>query len=212
MYPDEQTAAGRAFLNLYHSKLVSLGGGQVELPLIVGLLGVLAVGAYLVMRWTSYGAQLKLTGSAYEVARLTGVNVRRVVATAFVISAITSALAGILLTSFNKVAAFYIGRGYDFEAITAVVLGGMALAGGRVTIAGVIGGVVAVALLNNVLSLVKVDEFVIGEFAKRVIQGCVFIVVVGLHSWAPTGMDDAEAAGDRLALAAGPPAAGGAAG
>jgi ribose/xylose/arabinose/galactoside ABC-type transport system permease subunit len=198
VYPDASTEAGQAFLELYHVKLVNfrlaaLGNVAVEVPLIVMVLVALAVLAHLVMSRTGYGAQLKLTGSAYEVARMTGVNVRRTVAIAFILSATTSAMAGILLTSFNKVAAFYIGRGYDFAAITAVVLGGMALVGGRGSIIGVIGGVLVIALLDNVLSLVKIGDFVVGEYQKRVIQGVVFILVVGVHSYSlrKTGVDDA---------------------
>ena len=187
IYPDKATAAGRAFLQLYHAKVFG------HVPLIVLLLVAVAIAAHLVMRKTGFGAQLKLTGSAYEAARMTGVNVRRTVAVAFVISALTSATAGILLTSFNKVGAFYIGKGYDFAAITAVVLGGMTLAGGRGGIVGVIGGVMAIALMDNVMSLVRIGDFVIGEYLKQVIQGAVFILVVGIHSYSlrRSGLDDA---------------------
>ena len=136
---------------------------------------------------------MKLTGSSYEVAKMTGVNVRRTVLVAFVLSAGASAMGGILLTSFNKVGAAYIGNGYDFAAITAVVLGGMTLAGGRGSVAGVLGGVMVIALMNNVMSLVKIGDFVIGEFAKAIVQGAVFILVVGLNSHArrKAGLDDA---------------------
>lgn len=184
IYPDEATEAGQAFLGLYH---IRLGG----LPLPVLLLAAAAAAGHLVLRRTSYGAQLKLTGSSYEVARMTGVNVRGVVAAAFIISAVASAVAGILLTSFNKVGAFYIGGGYDFKAITAVVLGGMALAGGRGSILGALGGVVAIALMNNVMSLMRIGDLVIGEFSKNIVQGAVFILAVGVSSYSRrrTGAD-----------------------
>ena len=161
-------------------------------PLPVAVLIVAAAAGYVLMRRTGYGERIKLTGSSYEVARLTGVNVRRVVATAFVISSAASAVAGILLTSFNKVGAVYIGEGYDFKTITAVVLGGMTLSGGRGTIAGVLGGVLVIALMNNVMSLVRIGDFVIGEFPKNIVQGAVFILVVGIHSYSRrrTGTDD----------------------
>jgi len=195
IYPDKATAAGRAFLHLYHAEVFVRVPWIVtlRLPLVVLLLLGAAVVAHLLMRKTGFGAQLRLTGSSYEVARMTGVNVRRTVAIAFVISAGTSAAAGILLTSFNKVGAFYIGKGYDFAAITAVVLGGMTLAGGRGSIVGVIGGVTAIALMDNVMSLVRIGDFVIGEYLKQAIQGAVFIAIVGVHSYwlRKSGMDDA---------------------
>ncbi|MCX5671462.1 MAG: ABC transporter permease [Planctomycetota bacterium] len=187
IYPDSATAAGKAFLDLYHTQI----GGLVPLP--VALLIVLAIVALALMWKTCFGAQLKLAGSSYEVARMTGVNVRRTVATAFVISAATSAIAGILLTSFNKVGAQYIGKGYDFAAITAVVIGGMTLAGGRGNIIGVLGGVMVIALMNNVMSLVRIGDFTISEFHKAIIQGVVFILVVGISSYSrrKSGLDDA---------------------
>ena len=187
IYPDKTTAAGRAFLQLYHVQVF----GRV--PLIVLILLVAAIAAHLTMRKTGFGAQLKLTGSSYEVARMTGVNVRRTVAIAFLISAGTSAIAGILLASLYKRGASDIGEGYDFKAITAVVLGGMTLAGGRGGIVGVIGGVLAIALMGNVMSLVRIGGFTIGDFLQQVIQGALFILVVGLHSYSlrRSGLDDA---------------------
>ena len=186
IYPDEATGAGRAFLALYHVRVFGL------VPLPVAVLIVVALAGYVLMRWTAYGQRLRLTGSSYEVARLTGMNVRRVVAGAFVMSSAASAAAGILLTSFNKVGAVYIGEGYDFKTITAVVLGGVTLAGGRGTIAGVLGGVLVIALMNNVMSLVRIGDFVIGEFSKNIVQGAVFILVVGIHSYSRrrAGTDD----------------------
>ncbi len=203
IYPDKATSAGRAFLDLYHVEVFRIRTDafqnllgvtvDVPVPLIVVILILVAIAAGLAMWKTGCGAQLKLTGSSYEAARMTGVNVRRTVAIAFIISALTSPMAGILLTSFNKVGAFYIGKGYDFAAITAVVLGGMTLAGGRGSIVGVIGGVIAIALMGNVMSLVRIGDFVIGEYLKQVIQGAVFILVVGIHSYSlrRSGLDDA---------------------
>jgi ribose/xylose/arabinose/galactoside ABC-type transport system permease subunit len=187
IYPDEATAAGRAFLDLYHHAVF----GVVPLPVVV--LIIAAVAGHVVMRHTGYGAALKLTGSNYEVARLSGAGVKRVVALAFVISSLTSGVAGILLTSFNKVGAVYIGDGYDFKTITAVVLGGMTLAGGRGNIAGVMGGVMAIALMNNVMSLVRIGELTIGQFQQNIVQGAVFILVVGINSFSrrKVGGDDA---------------------
>jgi ribose/xylose/arabinose/galactoside ABC-type transport system permease subunit len=64
----------------------------------------------------------------------------------------------VLLTSLNKVGAPYVGRGYDFSAVTAVVLGGVALSGGRGSVPGVLGGVVLIGLLANVLTLLGVGD------------------------------------------------------
>jgi ribose/xylose/arabinose/galactoside ABC-type transport system permease subunit len=187
VYPDEATAAGRAFLDLYHIQ----AWGWLPLPIM--LLVITAVAGTAIMWKTGFGARLKLTGSSYEVARMTGVHVQRTIMTAFVICSLGSSVAGILLTSFNRVGAQYIGKGYDFDAITAVVIGGMALTGGRGNMPGVVGGVIAIALLNNIMSLVKIGDFTIGSFEKTIIQGAIFILVVGINSSVQrtSGVDDA---------------------
>jgi len=187
IYPDQATDAGRAFLDLYHHAVFGL------VPLPLATLAIAAVAGHVVMHHTGYGASLKLTGSSYDVARLSGVHVRRVIAGAFTISALASGVAGIFLTSFNKVGAVYIGEGYDFKTVTAVVLGGVTLAGGRGNIVGVLGGVMAIALMSNVMSLVRIGDFTIGQFAQNIVQGAVFILVVGINSFSrrKAGRDDA---------------------
>jgi ribose/xylose/arabinose/galactoside ABC-type transport system permease subunit len=187
VYPDPATPAGAAFLELYHVRLAGL------VPLPLAILIIFAAGACFIMWKTGYGARLKLAGSSYEVARMTGINVRRTVAAAFLISAAASAAAGILLTSFNKVGAQYIGKEYDFKAITAVVLGGMTLAGGRGNILGVLGGVMVLGLLDNVLGLARIGDFSFSEFHKAIIRGAVFILVVGVSSFSrrKSGLDNA---------------------
>ncbi|MCC6441974.1 MAG: ABC transporter permease [Armatimonadetes bacterium] len=88
--PDAATPAGQVFLNLYGA---DLPGG---IPFIIVIPAVLVLAGYILMGKTGCGVQLKLTGSAYRVARLTGVGVRRVVALAFWLSSLTASIGGIL--------------------------------------------------------------------------------------------------------------------
>jgi len=171
VYPNASTSAGRLMLGLYAA---NLPGG---VPLIVALLGFIALGTWALTHRTAFGAKLKLVGSNYESARMTGINVSAIVVVAFVLSALAAAVAGILLTSLNKVGAAYIGAGYDFAAITAVVLGGITLSGGRGSGFGAMGGVLAIGLLKNVMTLAG-----LGTFAQVIVQGCVFIIAVGISS------------------------------
>jgi len=171
-YPMADTPSGGAFIALYGGKL--MGG----LPLIVLVWAALiALGHFLLAR-TKFGAQIKLAGASYEVARMTGVNTRRVTLSAFLLSALAASIGGILLASLNKLGAEYIGKGYDFTAVTAVVLGGVTLAGGRGSMAGVLGGVLAIGLLEDVLTLNGV-----GVDPQEVVKGALFIVVVGVAAY-----------------------------
>jgi ribose/xylose/arabinose/galactoside ABC-type transport system permease subunit len=182
IYPDDSTIAGRAILGLYSLRVT----GQV--PLIVLVLAVLVCAAWVLMNRTAFGARLKMVGANYEAARLSGIPVRATVAWAFVINGFTAAVGGILLTSLNKVGASYIGAGYDFIALTAVVIGGVTLAGGRGGVLGILGGVLAIGLMRNVTSL-----WGFSAFAQAIVQGCVFILAVGVQAVALRrgGRDDA---------------------
>jgi len=108
-------------------------------------------------------------------------------------SALTASIGGIFLASLSKVGAYYNGVGYDFSAVTAIVLGGMTLAGGRGSIIGVIGGVFTLGLLNNLMTLFSIGGFSIDTFSQNMIRGIVFIIVVGVNarSLRKMGRDDA---------------------
>ena len=172
IYPDAAAPAGAGFLALSQRELA---GGLPAMTLL--MLALAAAGGW-VMQRTRFGTQVRLTGSAYEVARMSGVNVQRIVLLTFVISALTTTLAGLLLTSLNKQGTFDTGQGYDFNAVTAVVLGGVSLAGGRGSIAGALGGVLVIGVLLNLMSLRGLDSF-----TQMIVKGAVFITVVAMTTY-----------------------------
>lgn len=181
VYPNEGTPGGHLMVGLYAARLP---GGA---PVIIAILGASALLGWFLLTRTVFGARLKLVGSAYEAARLTGLDVRAIVAQAFAASSVAAAVGGILLTSLNKVGAAYVGSGYDFMAITAVVIGGVTLSGGRGSIPGALGGVLVIGLLRNIMTLLGM-----GSFLQLVVQGVVFIAAVGLSSYSlrKAGRDD----------------------
>jgi ribose/xylose/arabinose/galactoside ABC-type transport system permease subunit len=171
VYANQDTASGTLFAALYRGRWF----GYV--PVAVVLFALVAVAGDFLMRHTGYGRQLKVTGASYEAARLSGINVRRTVMLAFLISGLTAALGGLIKTSFNMYGDVEIGLTYDFQAITAVVIGGVTLAGGRGTMAGVIGGVLVIGLLGRILPLIPG----IGQDQQFIIRGLIFVAAVGLN-------------------------------
>ena len=174
IYPDVksgETGAGHLFIQLYRYEVV----GTITLPLLV--LVTLAIGAQFLLRRTTFGQHLKLVGSNLEVARLSGVRTGRTVGAAFVLAALAAAVAGLFITSLAKVGAYYNGDGYDFDAVTAIVLGGMTLSGGRGDIVGALGGVLVIGLMSNLMTLLGIDTF-----SQRIIKGVVFIAAVGISA------------------------------
>ncbi len=185
IYPDmvgSQQHAVALFDSIYRLRLFNLVG----LPLVM-LLALVVIGQFVLTR-TSFGVKLKLTGSSPRAARLSGIAVERAVMLSFVLAGFTATIAGLAVTSLSRVGAWYNGAGYDFKAVTAVVIGGMTLAGGRGTILGVLGGSLIIGILNNIMTLLG-----IGTFSQDMIRGAIFIVVVGINalSLRRLGRDDA---------------------
>lgn len=172
VYPDTAPGTpGEAFIGLFR-----LGVGQA--PLVVILMLLLFPLAQIIMTHTRFGRESQLVGSSRATARSSGIRVPRIVFLNFLIAAFTASLAGIFLTSMNKLGVFYLGQGYDFKAVTAVVLGGVMLSGGRGRMSGVLGGVLVIGLLSNILQFLGVTAF-----RQNIITGMVFIVVVGLQQY-----------------------------
>jgi ribose/xylose/arabinose/galactoside ABC-type transport system permease subunit len=185
IYPDMRgsgQAAVSLFDGIYRLRFFDLIGLPVVILLVLVVLG------QFVMTRTSFGAKLKLTGSSLRAAKFSGINVERMIAASFVLTAFTATIGGLAVTSLSRVGAWYNGAGYDFKAVTAIVIGGMTLAGGRGSILGVLGGSLIIGLLNNVLTLLGV-----GTFSQDMIRGAIFIVVVGINakSLRSLGRDDA---------------------
>jgi ribose transport system permease protein len=123
-----------------------------QLPYAVPILVVaVAIAAFLLHR-TRFGHQVYAVGGGVRAATLSGVDVRRVRTTAFVISALSAAVAAVLLAGFAGLSADA-GNGYEFQAITTVVLGGAVLGGGRGTTSGTVGGALTLQALFTLLNL-----------------------------------------------------------
>jgi ribose/xylose/arabinose/galactoside ABC-type transport system permease subunit len=185
IYPDVQASSLRVsdmFDNIFRFRFFD----KIALPMV--MLIILVIIFQFVLQKSKFGVQLKMTGAARKAARFSGINVERVIGTAFLISAATATLGGLAVTSLSRVGAWYIGVGYDFKAVTAVVIGGMTLAGGRGSIIGVLGGVLIIGLMNNIMALLG-----IGTFSQDMIRGAIFIIVVGINakSLRSQGRDDA---------------------
>ncbi|MEU6850933.1 ABC transporter permease [Actinacidiphila alni] len=136
------------------------------------LLGI-AVLAALVMRYTVFGRSLYAAGSNPVAARLVGVRGGKMIVVAFVLSGVGVALSGLILDSQLSAASPNAATGLELSVVTAIVLGGASLAGGRGTIQGTIVGLLIIGVLNNGLTLLNVSSFY-----QQVASGALLIIAV----------------------------------
>jgi ribose transport system permease protein len=147
-----------------------------QLPWSVLIMLVLGAGAVVLMR-AGFGRRLLAVGDNERAARLSGVRVENMRTIAFVLSGVSAAIAGILLGGFAGVSA-QVGAGLEFEAITAVVLGGVALGGGRGTVLAAMAGALTLEALFTLLNLQGVSGAL-----EDTVQGGIIIAAVAFASY-----------------------------
>jgi ribose/xylose/arabinose/galactoside ABC-type transport system permease subunit len=122
---------------------------------------------------TVSGRALYAIGVNSEAVRLAGIHVRKHLMAAYIACGFVAALAGVLLASRVGVAQPSVGVGYELDAIAAVVIGGGILGGGGGTVLGVVGGVLALAVVDNVLNLFNVESYY-----QQFLKGMIILVAV----------------------------------
>jgi ribose transport system permease protein len=151
------------------------GGGYVAhlIPIPVMWMLAMFVLFWFLLTKTVFGRHVYATGGNEEAAKLSGVKTDGVQILVYTISGAMAALAGVILTSRLDSAQPTAGAGYELDAITAVVLGGTSLSGGRGWIFGTLVGALIIGVLNNGLNLLGVSSFY-----QQVIKGSVILVAV----------------------------------
>jgi rhamnose transport system permease protein len=144
--------------------------GQVALVLIaLALFAAFAWG----MRWVAAGRAVYAVGSDQEAARLAGVRPRRVLFGVFVLMGAITGLAGLLQAVRFPQVYPNAGQGLELGVIAAVVVGGVAISGGRGTLIGVLFGVALLGTIGSALGFLKVDTA-----WQRAFEGAIILVAV----------------------------------
>lgn len=160
--------ASREFLLFYDQKI-----GPA--PIIAVMFALLLL-TMLLLRYTAFGKYLYAIGGNEEVARLSGVPVKRVRYGVYVLCSISASITGLLWLSRMGVGDPAIGDGIELQAITAVIIGGTSLFGGRASVMGALGGVLLLSLTANLLVMLGVSQFVQG-----LIQGIIIVAAVAIY-------------------------------
>ena len=142
-------------------------------PFCVLLMICLYIVAYIVLKYTGYGRKVYATGSNRKSAWLSGINVRLIEFSVYVIQGVMSALVGVVLTSKLLTCTSTIGNGMEVNAIAAVVIGGASMSGGEGSIVGTIVGALILTIISNAMNLMSVNAYL-----QQVVMGLIIIMAI----------------------------------
>ena len=151
--------------------------GPVPVPVIIFL--VAAVLAHIVLRYTRYGRQVYAVGGNPEAARLSGLNVNRIITSVYVIMGFFAGLGAFVLSARLNSAEAVAGTGYELTVIASVVIGGTSLFGGAGSIFGTVIGTILIGVLLNGLVLMNVSSYI-----QQIIIGVIIVLAVAFDTFA----------------------------
>ena len=180
------------FSSVYHGvALLVTGGasyilyGQFELLGRGKLFGFLPVSilffigslvlAFIILKYTKYGRFLYALGGNKKAAYVSGINTTRVTLTAYITVGLLNALAALILISRVGSALSTTGDAYSLDSLASVIVGGIALTGGRGTALSIFLGCVLIGLIGNALVIMNVNPYLRDVVIGLIIIGAVTI-------------------------------------
>jgi ribose transport system permease protein len=165
-------------------KMVQFLGTESVGPVPVSFLLVIVVYIlfHLFLTRTATGRYIYAIGGNKEAARLSGINVDRVLVIVYTLSGLMAGLAGIVMVGRVNSAFPLAGQGYELDAIAAVIIGGASFFGGVGTVWGTLIGALIIAVLRNGLNLLNVTADLQMAFIGLVIIAAVFVDVLRQRS------------------------------
>ena len=149
-------------------------GIQIPIPLV--LMVITYVLLFFLLSRSKFGRKVYCIGANQAAARASGIRVNRVKFFLYLISGITASISGLILTGQTAVGMPQHANGVELDVITAVLLGGTALSGGKGDILGTLAGVLILGVLYNGFTMIGFRFVHI-----RVFQGILLILIVALY-------------------------------
>jgi ribose transport system permease protein len=149
--------------------------GFIPVPVLMMLIVYLIF--YILYKYTPFGLNVKSVGSNIEAARISGIKVDLTIITIFILTSVTTAISGIILTSQLLTGNGRLGQGFELDVITATILGGTALSGGRGNIWGTLVAAIMLGIVKNGLNLLGVPDFY-----QRLAIGLILLIALSINS------------------------------
>lgn len=150
--------------------------GFIPLPVLIML--VSGVILWFLMERTVVGRRFFAMGGNREAARAAGIDPKKYTILAFFLSGLFIGLGGILFTSRANVGQPGAATGYEGQAISATVIGGIGFAGGSGSAWGALLGAIVIGIMNNILNLLGVDSYI-----QQIVSGIIIVFAVGLDTY-----------------------------
>jgi ribose transport system permease protein len=149
--------------------------GPVSVSFIIFLVCLLIL--YIIESKTHIGRSICLTGGNKIAARLAGIPTERTIVFIYAVSGVMSAIGAIVLLSRVTIVSPLMGKGYETQAILAVVVGGTALMGGKGSVLRTVIGTLLIILMSNCLNLLGVTTFI-----QYMLRGAILILAIWLDN------------------------------
>jgi galactofuranose transport system permease protein len=164
-------------VQLFVPGLDKLSSGKFQgFPYVILIGLALVVVVAVLVRRTTFGYRLVAIGGNRKASVLAGLPVRRTIITVYALSGVLAAIAGIIATArLHSADPSYLGIGFELTAITAVVVGGSALSGGKVKVFGTLAGAVLMQLLASTLNAHNIPASATSMAQAAVIVAAVYI-------------------------------------
>jgi ribose/xylose/arabinose/galactoside ABC-type transport system permease subunit len=152
-------------------------GSVAGVPVSILLFAVVLALVWLVLNKTRFGRHVYAVGSDPQVSAISGINVERTRFLAYVAGGLLVALSAIFLSARMGGGGPKVGVGYEIDAITAIVIGGVSLSGGSGSVLGAFGGALILGVFYNIMNLLSLNSFI-----QIVLKGIVLILAVAFYS------------------------------
>lgn len=143
------------------------------IPVPVVFMLIIVVITWFILNRLSIGRYFYAVGGNIEAARTSGINTSLIKIVAFIYAGVMSAIGGIMLMSRIDSGQPAGGEGYEFDAITAVIIGGTSMSGGVGNIYGTFAGALFVGVLKNIMTLMDVSSY-----WQQIVQGAIIALAV----------------------------------
>ena len=148
-------------------------GSFLGIPILLWIMLVAFIVVALIMRYTQFGQNVYAIGSNEQAAKLAGINIIKTKITAYTLSGSLAGLAGVLWMAQLSASKPSAGQGQEMLPLAAVVIGGVALTGGKGKHIGIMFGIMLLMLLANTMTLLHLNTYL-----QQLCQGLILIIAV----------------------------------